>query len=332
MHSARSAGAIVIALALVGLCASSAAAQPTVRSQQNGNQVRLDWTAVPGATHYEMLVTGTLNVQGQVPTTFLVVTPPPGNYHVQVRAMAGTTAGAWSAPVSVTVGASAPAACGAPAAPTVNVSASGSSVTISWSAVAGSIGYRISAGSSPGASEFVRDVPASQTSFSAMVPSYGTFYIRVASAASCGALATSAEKSITIGASTPGATAPTPTSVPNLVSQVNACRARYPAEFACAHTGRSCTRQFIVLCARDMNRQDPNVGLNWKRGVVGSLSEDIIAYRGVGTAVDIVNGGRMEIIDVINGAGGPSPSIGWNVGPGGPGDRGGWVNPFSINP
>jgi hypothetical protein len=335
----------VLAVAL--LVATEASAQPQVTWQMIGNQVRIDWTAEPGATLYDINVTGTLSGDITIPTNFAQVAAPAGTYVLRVRGRNGGTVGPYSNPVTIVVGAAAPPPSGCPpvGAPTLTASATGNMANISWSAVAGAVGYRIQVSRTPGGTEVQADVPASQTSYSAAVPMLGTFYVRVLAGNSCGALSPSEEKSFTIGAAAPGpgpGPAPPPSNgvpgppfpgaVPNLESQVHACRARYPAEFACAHTGASCTRQFIVLCARDMNRLDPFVGLNWKRGAVGSLSEDIIAYRGVGTAVDIVNGGAMEIVDVIFGAGGPNPIVGWNPGPGGPGDRGGWVNPFSINP
>ena len=126
--------------------------------------------------------------------------------------------------------------------------------------------------------------------------------------------------------------------VPNYRADVEACVSRYPAAWACAHTGRSCSADFVILCARDINRaKDARVGVNGKRGNPNDLSQDIIAYRGIGTAIDVTRGNTpMEIIDVIVCAGGDpprcEPSVDWGVAPGGPGDRGAWVDPWSVQP
>lgn len=115
--------------------------------------------------------------------------------------------------------------------------------------------------------------------------------------------------------------------IPNEVGTLQDIAARYPAEFACAHTGRGCTWDWIKIAACELHRKDARWGLNGKRGNPNDLSQDVLAWRGAGTAVDVVNGGAMEIIDVIASAGAPNASIYWGVGPGGPGDRGAWVNP-----
>ena len=120
--------------------------------------------------------------------------------------------------------------------------------------------------------------------------------------------------------------------IPNYLDYVRQASTRWPAEWMLAHTGQVGTDRFIRLLASWLHYEvDSRVGLNWKRGQVGSLSEDILAFRGIGSAVDIVNGGPMEIVDVIAGAGGPRPTPHWYVAPGGPGDKGGWVKPERIH-
>lgn len=123
---------------------------------------------------------------------------------------------------------------------------------------------------------------------------------------------------------------------PNERASVEACVTRYPAAWACAHTGRACSADFVILCARDLSSKDANWGVNGKRGNPADLSQDILAYRGTGTAIDVTRGNApMEIIDVIACAGGGpncSPSVAWGVAPGGTGDRGAWVDPWSVQP
>ena len=120
--------------------------------------------------------------------------------------------------------------------------------------------------------------------------------------------------------------------VPNYLSRVEACAAKYPQQFACAHSNASCHTDFVILCARDLNPSvDNRVGLNGKRGNPNDLSMDILAIKGVGTAIDVTNGNRpMEIVDICAGCGAPGQRVVWNAGPGGPGDRGAWVDPYSV--
>jgi hypothetical protein len=120
--------------------------------------------------------------------------------------------------------------------------------------------------------------------------------------------------------------------IPNLVSEVEAARQKYPEAWRNAHTGNANTEDFIRLCVRDIRAKHGNRwGLNGKRGNPNDISDDIITYSGEGTAVDVTNGNApMEIIDVIGGAGGPNPQPVWNPGPGGPGDRGAFVGTFSV--
>jgi hypothetical protein len=77
---------------------------------------------------------------------------------------------------------------------------------------------------------------------------------------------------------------------------------------------------------------DPRVGLNGKRGNPNDISDDVLAIRGEGSAVDVSAGGApMEIIDVIGRAGAPNAAPQWGVAPGGPGDRGAWVKPARVH-
>ena len=119
---------------------------------------------------------------------------------------------------------------------------------------------------------------------------------------------------------------------PYAKDKVEQCRVQYPAAWASAHRGGPDSDDFVILCARELQKLDPKFGLNGKRGDPRDISDDVIAYRGQGTAVDVVRGGAMEIIDVCASCGASNQSVVWNVGPGGPGDKGTWVDPFSVSP
>ena len=121
--------------------------------------------------------------------------------------------------------------------------------------------------------------------------------------------------------------------IPNLLNEVEAARVRWPQDWRDAHTGNANTEGFVRKLAAHLSANvDLRWGLNGKRGNPDDISDDILAYRGEGSAIDVRTGGPMEIIDIIGGAGGPNPQPVWNVGPGGPGDRGTWVASNIINP
>lgn len=119
---------------------------------------------------------------------------------------------------------------------------------------------------------------------------------------------------------------------PYAMPAVEQCVRDYPVAWAAAHRGGPASDDFVILCARDLQKIDPNFGLNGKRGNPTDVSDDVIAYKGSGSAVDVRRNEPMEIIDVCASCGGASPSVVWNVGPGGPGDRGTWIDPFSVSP
>lgn len=307
---------VAVAFAVVALTATNAAAQaPTVVWQQVGNGIRAEWTPVAGATHYEAFVNG---VQAPLPilTTYFQVGPVPvGSYVLQIRAAAGTLKGPLSTPVTIVMGAAPASGCATLAAPTINVSTSGMTVTVSWAAVSGAAGYLLQVGTSPGATQYSQQLPPHQTTFSAPLPMLGTFYVRVASGNSCGALTTSGEQSFTVGAATPGVTpAPTGGSGPRTADPapgqrlpapsygatiVQQLARQYPYDLqnSCVEHGGNNTFMYRVLQA--LRTVDSRWGLNWKRGNRGDLSQDIVTYNyGSGPDEDTTN---VYIFDMIGG-------------------------------
>jgi hypothetical protein len=325
MKLMRSTSLIATAFAVVALSATQAAAQaPVVTWQPIGaSGVRADWTAIPGATHYEAFVDG---VQAPIPilTNFFQVNPVPvGTYVLQIRAAAGNTKGPLSAPVSIVIGAA--AACAAPAAPTVTVTTAGMVVTVSWDAVAGAAGYLLQVGTTPGATQYQTQLPANQTSFSAPVPILGTFYVRVATGNACGALAGSADQAFTIGAATPGpAPAPpsgsgprTPDPAPGQRLPLPGYAAQIVRDMSIAYRGdllNSCVEHggnntFLFRVVQALRQRDSRWGLNWKRGNRGDMSQDVVTYHfGAGPDEDSID---VYIIDMIGGHCGDSPSWNW---------------------
>jgi hypothetical protein len=324
--------AVAAVVGLLTLSAIEAAAQaPVVTFQQNGSHVLISWNAIPGATAYDVLVSGSLNIGPiSIPTTLLDVSPPAGTYVVQVRGIAPGVQGPYSAPVSIVVGA-AGGGCAAPAAPDITVaSGGGMAVIVTWPAVSGAAGYRVQVGRSPGATEFLTDLAASQTSFGGAVPFIGTFYIRVLAGSACGATSTSTEKSITVGAATPGP-APTPGGVggsgpraadpqpgvnygglePGLLPMPDYAAGvaldlarRFPNEAAVGRPrecGTGANNNFLYRLLAELRKRDTRFGLNLKRGhiVPNNTSEDIIAYNPTNRPDDSET--QIYLADIIGG-------------------------------
>lgn len=314
------------ALAFVALSGSEAAAQaPTVTATVNGAVVSVQWTGIVGATGYDIVVSGAFAGSVAVPSavTSFVVTPPAGTYNIQIRGTAGSVQGPLSNVATVTVGGSGPGPCGAPAAPTVNATAVGTVATVSWSAVAGALGYRIEFSRVPGGTELVQTVGAGQTSLQGSIPLVGTFYVRVTTANSCGATATSPEVSFTIGSPSPApGPGPSPGSGPRTpdpppgqllplpgygAAVVDAAGAVYAGDLANACGSRT----WLYRVLAELRKRDTRWGLNYKRGQPGSLSTDIITYNG--TNRPDIGESQVYLIDVI-GAICEGNHAGWNPG------------------
>jgi hypothetical protein len=123
--------------------------------------------------------------------------------------------------------------------------------------------------------------------------------------------------------------------VPNYSSQLRDLAARNPTAFRNAHGDydrqgqpgfltEEQANEFIRIAAYELHQIDRGIGLNGKRAS-STLSQDALCYRH--------SDGRESVIDVINGAGGSNPSIGWNVvghyRTAGDGQR--WIQPKAVS-
>jgi hypothetical protein len=76
---------------------------------------------------------------------------------------------------------------------------------------------------------------------------------------------------------------------------------------SCKDTGG--TNEFMFEVVRRLRQQDDRWGLNWKRGVIGDLSQDVVDYHyGDGVSEESTD---VYIIDIIVGHCGPEPGAGW---------------------
>ncbi len=78
---------------------------------------------------------------------------------------------------------------------------------------------------------------------------------------------------------------------------------------SCVESGGN--NDFLFEVVRRLRRIDPRWGLNWKRGRVGDLSQDVVDYYYGPAGAPMEGSLEVYVVDVIVGHCGPSPSTGW---------------------
>lgn len=104
---------------------------------------------------------------------------------------------------------------------------------------------------------------------------------------------------------------------PNQVLQLaDKVKNQYPEAWRnCHREGHPENADYIILVGRECFTHDNQVGCNWKRGVEGQLSLDVVNYHG-------------RVVDIVARAGAPDASLYWNdVTVFAPGKL---VNPFDL--
>ena len=118
--------------------------------------------------------------------------------------------------------------------------------------------------------------------------------------------------------------------IPNLLSEVEACKREYPEAWQHAHTGSARTEEFIRLLAARCHAISPRFGLNGKRGNPNDISDDVLNFKGEGPGHDPTNGNTpITVIDVIGAAGSAEAYPTWQVFNNLPGP-GAWVKPSAT--
>lgn len=194
--------------------AAAVSAAPAALTQSvSGTAVTLAWTAPSSgdpATSY-VVEAGSASALSNLAsfdtnsaaTSLTVASVPAGTYFVRVRGRNASGVSAASNEVVVTVSGGSVPCAGAPNAPTgLSGSASGSTVTLSWTAPSGgcsAASYTIEAGSSAGGSNLANfNTGSTATSFSASSVPTGTYYVRVRARGASGLASTPSNEALVV--------------------------------------------------------------------------------------------------------------------------------------
>jgi hypothetical protein len=297
------------------------AAPTDLAAYVNGTSALLTWSAgsgggaptslvlfagsAPGASDIGTFPVG-LGTQLSVPNVGA------GNYYLRVAA--ANVGGLSPASNEVLLQMPAGGGCSAPPARSFTSAVFGRYVQFGWQVVPGANGYRLDFTDSPGASAKVSLPfgPAS-TGYAVTGAPLGVHYGRLVTSFSCGSQTVGPEVALTIdGAPPPGPRTPNPAPGQQLpfrsqdgaiVSQLARERPDLLQQSCREHGGNN---RFMFEAVRRLRAVDNRYGLNWKRGGVGDLSQDIVNYN---FSSDSDEGTKnVYIIDIIGGHCGGNPS------------------------
>lgn len=202
--------------------------------------------------------------------------------------------------------------------PTVAATAAGTVVTVQWSPVDGAQAYDVEVtGSLSGA----LTLGAQPTSYTVSAPP-GTYTIRIRARSGGIVGPFSNPATVSVGGPAPGpAPSPVPAPAGNRTPDpppgsilplpgygpavVSAVAAAFPGAIF-----NSCgNNEFLLRLVYQLRQMDTRWGLNWKRGNIGDLSQDVVTYHfGPGPDDNTTN---VYIIDVIFGHCGSNPGPNW---------------------
>lgn len=118
--------------------------------------------------------------------------------------------------------------------------------------------------------------------------------------------------------------------IPNMLTEVEKMKRKFPQAWADAHTGNTHSEDFIRILAAHLHLINAQFGLNGKRGNPDDISDDALNFKGEGPGHDPTNGNMpVTVIDVIGAAGSPGAYPTWQVFDNLPGP-GAWVKPMPV--
>lgn len=293
----------------------------------NGYTAGFSWTlgAGGGAPSHLLLQAGTspgaadiASIPIGVGTAIAVPGVPPGAYYVRVLAANG--AGASDPSNEVVVDMPPQGGCTAPPARAVDAFIFSTYARFSWAPIPGVLGYRLDFSTAPGGPTVVSVPVGPSTPFWSIVGApLGTFYAKVTAVFACGASTTGPETAFTIDGlppvgrpRAPNPTGPMPDNrlpLPNRLGVVNQVAREYPGDLRNSCREHGGNNNFLFRVVERLRQEDTRWGLNWKRTIVGDMSQDVITYN---YGPDPDEGTRqVYVVDIIGGHCGSNPSAWW---------------------
>jgi hypothetical protein len=254
-----------------------------------------------------------------VGTQLAVNNVPAGTYYLRIAAVnqAGISAPSAEMVMVMPVG----GGCTPPPSRQLNTFVFSRFVRFSWDHVPGAAGYRLDfRGQSGGPIIASMPVGGNTNVVSVTGAPLGVFYGTVTAAFTCGAQTTGPETVITIDGNpppnrprTPNPPGPTPPHylpLPNRASVVDELARQYPGELQGSCKEHGGNNRFLFRLVERLRMEDTRWGLNWKRAVVGDMSQDVITYN-YGSDPD-EGTFWVHAVDVIAGHCGSNPGPSWN--------------------
>lgn len=286
---------------------------------RNGLGIVVSWqpgTSGGTPTGYTLLVNapGYGAVSLPVASTVFSIGPVPvGDYTFQV--VANNAAGASAPSAVVNMNMPSGGACDAPPAPGVTQSIFGGYVTLNWTPIGGAASYLLS-GFQNSVLIGSAAVGGTTTRFSITLPQ-ATWRIDVAAVFSCGAQGQAGSANFVIDQSTlkmqprepdpaPGTALPAPPYVRSVIEDI---AARYPSDLRNSCVEHGGNNRWLFRLVNALRERDKRWGLNWKRGVIGDPSQDVITYNFSDEPDEGTR--RIRAWDVIGGHCGPNPGPNW---------------------
>lgn len=288
------------------------AAPANLTAAVNGNSAFLSWSLASTSGLQNLLLQAGSTPGGAdlgtfpigVTTSAPIGTLPSGTYYARLFAV---SAGGMSAP-SNELTLNLPG-CTAPTAIPLTTFAVGTFVSISWPQIPGALGYRLDVTTAPGApAAFSQTFGPGQTSLTTFAP-IGNHYVTLHTQLACGASGASAETLLAVdgtsgtGPRRPAGSVGLGTATAEIIAAGNAVTAQSPGDLFA-----SCgNHNWIFKVLQRLRTIDSRYGLNWKRGVPGSMSDDVIVYNFSNLPDDQARAPQLYAWDVIGGHCGPSP-------------------------
>lgn len=287
----------------------------------NGQDLLLSWGLPAGATALQLRA-GTTPGGAEVgmiplaPSTSLPLGGiPHGKYYVSLTASSqhGTSVPSNELELDLP-------GCTPPATIPLTMSSFGGFVSIQWPAVPGAAGYMLEVSSTAGGGPdlLVQPVAASETRVTSENIADGNYYVTLKVAIGCGATGTSGQQLLTVTAAGTGPRTPDPAPGQRLplpgyaAGIVNAMASQYRGDLNNSCHERGGNNRWLFRVVQRLRERDSRWGLNWKRGWVGSMSQDVVTYH-FGPGRD-EGSTAVYIIDIISNhcpiSGGPGPN--WN--------------------